>query len=358
MSENKEIRFIKPCRTQHEDHRMLTPELAAIAINQKRIVQINLDNCSIQRMEMLPPDPSLDAVKEVGLLPLVDILQSAPVALSAIGINEMPDKYVSRARAAYEKFCAKFWPSHKDDVEATQRDYDAESDAKTVEFKELDEGQRCTYGSAYIALLQIQNVRRAYSSLSPERQFEIYLHSMIGMLDMVSAFELELAKHAFWDVSANEINQLPESAQSRLRDIKENFTKLQSSLKKYKERAFNGAMDIHWLSGANLSQDLNLTLKVGKAELLVDNWVGTNDHKLYRISKDIHSVYAEGSTMKRFAYTRETALEKYPYWKYVDRLANDVLGYRARKGYTPLNELLPRIDRSVAQLEGDLAKFF
>lgn len=315
MSENKEIKFIKPCRMRHEEHRMLTPELAVAAIRQKRVVQINLDNCSIQRMEMLPPDPSLDDVKEVGLLPLVDILQSAPVALSAIGINEMPDKYVSRARAAYEKFCAKFWSSHQDDIEATQRDYDANSVAKTIEFNELSDGQRSTYGSAYVALLQIQNIRRTYPAKSPEQQFEIYLYSMIGMLNMVSAFELELAKHAFWDVSANEINQLPDSAQGRLRDIKENFTKLQSSLQKCKERAFNGAMDIHWLSGANLSQDLNLTLKIGETELLVDNWVGTNDHKLYRISKDIHSVYAEGSTMKRLACTREAALEKYQYWE-------------------------------------------
>jgi hypothetical protein len=288
----------------------------------------------------------------------VDILQTAHVALSAIGINEMPDKYVSGAKAAYEKFCARFWPGHKDDIEATQRDYDADSDAKSVEFKELDEGQRSMYGSAYVALLQIQNVRRAYSSLSPEQQFEIYLHSMIGMLGMVSAFELELAKHAFWDISSNEINQLPESVQSRLRDIKGNFTKLQSSLKKCKERAFNGAMDIHWLSGSNLSQDLNLTLKVDKTELLVDNWVGTTDHKLYRISKEMHSVYAEGSTMKRFACTREVALEGHQYWKHVDRLANNVLDYRVRHGYAPLNDILLRIDRSVAQLEEGLQRFF
>lgn len=358
MSENQEIRFIKPCRMRHEEHRILTPEYAARIASLGRIVQINLDNCSVQRMEKLAASSTLDDVERVGLMPLVNILQNAPVALSAIGINEMPDKWVVGARAAYERFCAKYWPGHSDDVDATHRCYEETSTARRIEFKDLDAGQRCTYGSAYVALLQIQNVRRTYQSRSPEQQFEIYLHSMITMLKMVSGFELEIAKHAFWDIDVNALNELPENVQSRLRDIKENFIKLQSSPKKCREFAFNGAMDIHWLSGANLSEDLDLVLNIGSTRLVVDNWVGTNDIKLYRISKDIHSVYDDGSTMKRIAVTRESILEKYQYWKQVDRMSMDILGYRARTGHAPLDDLLASIDSSVNQVESDLAVQF
>lgn len=358
MSENTEIRFIKPCRRRDEAHRMLTPEYAELMNQLGRRVQINLDNCSLQRMEQLPANPTLDDVEEVGLRPLVDILQQAPIALTAIGLNEMPDVWVGGARDAYERFCAQFWPGHFNDVEATAREYDPNSLAKKVEFKHLNEGRRCTYGSAYVALLQIQNIRRTYQSWRPEQQFEIYLHSMITMLNMVSGFEVEIAKHVFWEVDANAINQLPKSVQSRLRDIKENFSKLQSSMQKCRQFAFNGAMDLHWLSGANLAEDLGLTIKIGSANLVVDNWVGTNDHKLYRISKDIHSVYHGGVSMKRVAITREPELGAVEYWKEVDRMTNDILGYRLRTGYTPLDDLLPRIDRSVALIEDDLVKIF
>ncbi len=341
----------------HEEHRILTPQYAGWIALQGGIVQINLDNCSIQRMEQLPSDPTLEDAEAVGLLPLVEILQSAPVALSAIGMTEMPDKWVAQARAAYQRFCAKFWPGHMDDIEATERDYDPESTEKKIKYEELSDGQRCTYGSAYIALLQMQNIRRTYSAMSPERQFEIYLHSMVALLDMVSAFEVEVAKHAFWDLHADEINRLPPSVHSRLKDMKENFTKLQGSLKKCKEFALNGAIDIYWLSGANLAGNLNITLKTGGGEMWIDNWVGTNDNKLYRIAKDIHSVFHDGATMKRLAVTREKALEEWPYWKQVDRMCDDIFGYRLRAGLASLDEgYLTKIDKSVAYLESELTK--
>lgn len=320
------------------------------------MAQINLDNCSLQRMEQLPPVPTLRDAEQVGLLPLVQILRSAPVALSAIGVNEMPDCRVGGAKLAYERFCAAFWPDHKDDIEATHRAYDRAATERKVEFSELDEGARCTYGAAYVAILQMQNINRTYSFLSPEEKFEAYLHSIIGMLDIVSAFENEIAKYAFWDLPANEINRLPERVCLRRKDIKENFTKLQGSVSKCKQFSFNGAMDLHWLSGANLSEDLGTNLKVGNDEFVVDHWVGTNDIKLYRISKDIHSVPSEGSTMKILACSREPELEASPYWRSIDRMTKGVLQYRKRVGYGEVDQLLERIDRAVAHLEEQLLK--
>ena len=45
-------------------------------------------------------------------------------------------------------------------------------------------------------------------------------------------------------------------------DIKYNFTKVKSTLDKCREFAFDAAMDIHWLSGANLAEDLNLSINI------------------------------------------------------------------------------------------------
>ncbi|WP_220348422.1 hypothetical protein [Alkalilimnicola ehrlichii] len=113
---------------------------------------------------------------------------------------------------------------------------------------------------------------------------------------------------------------------------------------------------MHWLSGANLSEDLGTTLKVGNLELAVDNWVGTNDIKLYRISRDIHSVPREGSTMKVLAFSREPELEASAYWRSIDRMALDVLLHRKQVGYGEVDQLLERIDGAVAHLEEQLLK--
>jgi len=356
VSENLDIRFIKPCRHSEEGHRDLTPEYAARLFKMGLVAQINLDNCSLQRMETLPPAPTLADAEKVGLLPLVQILQSAPVALSAIGINEMPDSRVSDANLAYERFCAAFWPGHKDDIDATHRAYDKTSTERTVQFCELGDGARCTYGMAYVALLLMQNINRSFPALGPSEKFAAYLHGIIGMLDIVSSFELEIAKYAFWSLSDNEINRLPERVRVRRKDIKENFTKLQGSVRKCKHFAFNGAMDLHWLSGANLSEDLGATLKIGSFEFALDNWVGTNDIKLYRISRDIHSVPSEGSRTKALAFSREPELRASQYWRSVDRTAADVLMHRRQAGYGKVDELLTKIDGAVTHLEEQLQR--
>jgi hypothetical protein len=209
---------------------------------------------------------------------------------------------------------------------------------------------------AYVALLHMQNINRNFPSLDPLDRFAAYLHGIIGMLDIVSSFELEIAKYAFWHLSDNEINRLPERVRMRRKDIKENFTKSQSSVSKCKQFAFNGAMDLHWLSGANLSEDLGATLKIGNAEFAIDNWVGTNDVKLYRISRDIHSVPSEGLRTKALAFSRETELQTAQYWRSADRMAKDVLMHRRRTGYGKVDELLTKIDGAVSYLEAQLMR--
>lgn len=327
-------------------------------LGQGRIVQIGLDNCTLQRMEELPVKPSRAAAEVVGLLPLIEFLQHAPgVALTAMGTHEMPGNRVAKAKWAYENFCSTFWPGHRDDVEALHRDYDEDSKDRWVEFTELGEGARCVYGPSYVALLQMQNIRRTYLSLSPEEKFEAYLHSMAGMLDLVSGFELEIAKYAFWEISHVGIDRLPNQVRVRRADIKENFTRQQSTVRKCKRAAFNGAMDLHWLSGANLSEDLGCSIKTDSGEFALDNWVGTNDLKLYRICRDLHSAPHKGSKTKRFVHTRESALKEIPYWRNVDRISKDVMLYRHAGGYRSLDRtLLSCVDSAVNHLEGELRK--
>lgn len=358
MSERSVIQFIKPCRDPHEDHRVLTPQYAQDMLKQGRIVQIGLDNCTLQRMEELPAKPSRAAAEAVGLLPLIKFLQCAPgVALTAIGTHEMPGNRVAKANWAYENFCAAFWPGHKDDFESTHREFDEDSADRWVEFTELSEGARCVYGLSYVALLQMQNIRRTYPSLSPEEKFEVYLHSMAGMLDLISAFELEIAKYAFWEISHVNIDKLPDRVRLRRGDIKENFTKQQSTVSKCKRAAFNGAMDLHWLRGASLSEDLGATIKTDVGEFSLDNWVGTNDLKLYRICRDLYSTPFNGSSAMRIVLARESAMEALPYWRNVDRMSKDVMMYRHVCGYRPLDEtLLSNVDAAVKHLEGELRK--
>ena len=327
-------------------------------LRQGRIVQIGLDNCTLQRMEMLPVKPSRAAAEAVGLLPLVEFLQRSPgVALTAMGTHEMPGNRVARAKWAYENFCSTFWPEHRDDVEASHREFDDESTDRWVEFTELSEGARCVYGLPYVALLQMQNIRRTYPSLSPEERFEAYLHSMAGMLDLISAFELEIAKYAFWEISHVGIDRLPDEVRLRRAAIKENFTKLQPTVSKCKRAAFNGAMDLHWLSGANLSEDFGATIRTDVGVFSLDNWVGTNDLKLFRICRDLHSTPYNGSSTMRFVRAREAAMEALPYWRNVDRMSKDVMLYRHVCGYRSLDKtLLPNVDAAVKHLEGELRK--
>lgn len=356
MTKNRDIQFIKPCRGPDEGHRELTPEYALECFRSGKVVQINLDNCSLQRMEKLPENPSIEDAEKEGLLPLIHILQKAPlISLTAIGVNEMPDKHVANSMKAYQNFCDAFWPGHTDDFEATHREFDSHSQVRKVAFKELDDDARCTYGMSYVAILQIQNIKLNHSTKSSEEQFELYIHSMIGLIDILNAFEIEIAKYAFWNLTSNEINQLPETIQNRLRDIKKNFTKTGSNIDKCRWLAFDAAMDIHWLSGANLAEDLGVTLDVFGKKLKIDNWVGTNDHKLFNICQDIHSVYYEGSNMKLLATTREEELSNLKYWAFVDQLAENVTKFRKKSGYSKQIDLLSSIDSAVEYVERELS---
>lgn len=359
MKENREIQFIKPCRGVNERHRKLTPAYTLECLRKGKVAQINLDNCSLQRMEQLPDNPTIEDADRVGLLPLVNILQNSPlISLTALGVNEMPEKYIANSMRAYRTFCDTFWPGHKDDTEATHRTFDDHSTNRKVDFRKLPETARCTYGISYIAILQIQNIKLNHPEKSPEEQFELYMYSMICMLDILNAFDIEVAKYAFWKLSAKETNKLPENIQTRRRNIKNNFTKTGTNIDKCRWIAFDAAMDIYWLRSSNLAEDIDVTLNAFGKELKIDNWVGTNDHKLFNICYDIHWIDHEGSKSKILAATREEELSSLNYWRNVDQISKDMAEFRKSIGYRKMDNLLNKIDSSVEHIEKEIHSHF
>ncbi|MCA6926048.1 hypothetical protein [Pectobacterium versatile] len=358
MNKRSDIKFIRPCHFIYEDRKKLTPEYTLQLLKKRRVVQINLDNCSLQRMEELSPTATLEDVRRVGLLPLVELLQTGEVCLTAIGVNEMPDSWVEKSMAAYQNFCRLFWPGHIDDPDATFRDYSSEPEKNKVLFQDLSDEARTVYGFHYVPMLQIQNIKLSYKSFTPEKKFEIYLFSIISFIDIISAYDLEIAKYAFWDIDSNTINCLPEQIHKRRKYIKENFYRNGSSLERCRWHAFDSAMDLHWLTGANFSEDISSHITIRGEKIIVEHWVGTTDHKLYYISKDIHHVYHDGSTMKELMSTREDELSEFNYWKSVDRLAENVLRFRQQSKKGMQSNITERIDLAVKVIEKELSIYF
>ena len=250
----------------------------------------------------------------------------------------------------------KFWPGHKDDMEATERNYDPSSNSKKIQFQGLSEGYRAALGCSYVSLLQIQNIRATFPLLSPVEKFQAHMYSLTHMLDFVSAFELEIAKYAYWNIDYKELAKFPQTVQQRHKDIKDNFSKKQKSINKCREFALNGAMDLHWLTGSKMAEDLEVYIQVDGKRMLIDNWVGTNDHKLFRISQDIHSVYSNGSSLKKLAVTRERELSTHSYWKAVDAFSDYILEYRSKRIKNEYLNLLDNIDNAVNHLEKNLER--
>ena len=207
-------------------------------------------------------------------------------------------------------------------------------------------------------MLQIQNIKLNYSSHSPEQKFEIYIHSIISFIDLISAYDLEIAKYAFWDIDSNTINRLSERIHKRRKYIKNNFYKNGSDLDRCCWVAFDSAMDIHWLTGANLSEDIGMTININGMRYSVEHWVGTNDHKLHYIAQDIHHVYHDGSTMKALESSREDELSSFPYWRFVDRMSEDILRFRMMSGKGTPSNITERIDIAVKSIENDLSNYF
>ncbi|MDG6894306.1 hypothetical protein [Volucribacter amazonae] len=319
---------------------------------QREAIQINLDNCSIQRMEQLNEYSTLDDVREMGLYPLYRLLNECPnMLMSALGIKEMPGIYIPKARKAYNLFCKKFWKTSSDDPLATNKEI--VENEQVFSFHELSEISKKALGCFYLPYLLIQQIYKSDKTISGAKKFEKYLYGIAYYLDMVSGFEMEIAKYAFWDISEKEIHSLPENIRERRRRIRNNFCKERNSLQAIRVASMNAAMDTYWIRSIGFGTEKKEVLSNGYT--ISEHWLATNDDKLYVIANDIKPKEKSGQFGYFLETVRESELLAFQYWKDVDLLSDTVLEYRKNK-INKFNDKIEDIERAILKIETELKK--
>lgn len=318
----------------------------------KEAIQINLDNCAIQRMERLTEQSTLDDVKDVGLYPLYRLLNECPnIVMAALGLNEMPGCYVSKARKAYNLFCEKFWKGHQDDPLATHRTI-IENEEKFI-FSRLDLDKKKLLGFFYLPYLLIQQIYKSDSDISDIKKFEKYLYGVSFYLDTISGFEMEVAKYAFWDIEEKEIHNLPEEIRNRRKRIRNNFCKEKNSWESIQSSAMNAAMDTFWIRCIGFGTDKKEKLPNGYT--ISEHWLATNDDKLYFIANDIKPIKTQQGFGCLLETVREPELLKFSYWNEVDKLANNLLETR-RFQKNQFDIKIENIEKSILEIENEIKK--
>lgn len=345
------VQFTKACRYEHEGHINLTPEYIQKVALSGKVVQINIDLNIIIEMENLKDDATLEDVEACGLKPLYDALHTGLVVMSCMGVNEAREKDISNKHDGYERFCEKFWPGNVTDSKATYRKYSRTEPQNTFNYWGLSDAERYIYGHTYISMMLIQDIRKNHRA-SEFDKFNCYLNGIIGMIDQVNGFETEIAKYAFWNPKSIELQNASENLRKRFDDIKANFLK-KSSKKTILEHCLNATMDIMWLSGSALSEEMGNPIEIDGVIRPVENWLATLDGKLHRISRDMHSCIYEGSNVKRFATARDHEMLSFKYWTEVDQLSHSMLLSRSIKKQTEIDQQkkLKRIDKMVEEME-------
>lgn len=363
------MKFIKPTRSHIGKPIELTKGYVIQKwIREQKLVQVMLDNCSIQNMEhmyMYTDSCGREATESdvylFGLGPLYELLKTSMIVLSATGLDEMPGSKVNMALQGYLRFCDQFWPGHQDDKDASYKNLNRISDEQRVDFNSLPDEARAAYGLPYISYLLYQKLYRCDSGLTPEKKFEAYLYGMIHYLDVLSAFELEVMKYLFWDTNRKVLHPLPQTVQDRYKRIKDNFGKAGTkTVERCRYIAFDRAMDSMWLKMANTAEDNDVGIDINGLDVKVEMWLGTSDQKLFEISKDIYSSPTSYSSMGRLSVVREEELSMLPYWKFVDNLSNDILLSRhgVKSGEVSYKEHLSRIDLAIIDIERSLYGYF
>lgn len=319
----------------------------------KEAIQINLDNCTIQRMERLNDQSTLDDVREVGLYPLYRLLNECPnIVMTALGLNEMPGRYISNARKSYNLFCEKFWKGHQDDPLATNKII-IENEKQFI-FSNLTPDEKKALGIFYLPYLLIQQIYKSDSDTSGIKKFEKYLYGVSFYLDMISSFEMEIAKYAFWDIREKEIHNLPEKIRNRRKRIKNNFCKERNSWESIQASAMNAAMDTYWIRCIGFGTEQKEKLPNGYT--ISEHWLATNDDKLYIIANDIKPIKTAQGFGYRLETIREPELLEFSYWNEVDKLANIFL--ETRKFQKNQFELkIENIEKSIVEIETEIKKY-
>jgi hypothetical protein len=292
------------------------------------VVQLNLDLNALIQMEQLTRDSTVEDLSKLGLGPLYDLLQTGLVVMTAAGVNEAKETHISKKHAAYELFCELFWKSHKTDKKATYRTPQSDSPLDQRNFWGLTDAERYFYGHFYVAMLLIQDIKKNHA-LTPIKQFESYLSGMISMVDRLHAFEIEIAKFAFWSPTSREIESFSPKLKQIYKDMKNNFYRKKGGKKSFAAHCMNAAMDISWLGSAAMSEEMGADIEIDGVTFKVEQWLATTDQKLHRLSKEYHHIREKDSNTKHFANYRDDEMDSYAYWREVDELSSRISRQRS-----------------------------
>lgn len=366
MSKNNGIKHINEVSFFHPLEKLNTAanrkECLFKLSKKKEAVQLNLDNCVIQKMEELyhrSKQPIIDDVKQLGLFPLVDLLNAfpkAPILMTPIGVLEMPNRYHKGAKGAFERFCQQFWSTSTDDPKGTQLEKTEGADIK-LEFQYFTPLAKQMYGMSYLPFLLIQEILCCHSEETAMQKLERYVYGVIHYLDMISGFELEIAKYAFWELTEQEVHELPETLRERRQNLKRNFYKKQNALEKCKAFSLNAAMDKFWLNPIYVNHQHPEKLDYGYT--VTQHWFVTLDQKLYKTANDITSLLSpSGSYGHAIAVVRENEMRTSDYWKAADKFTDNLLKERKLSNINALEKKLGSIERSVIEINKSLEKYF
>lgn len=323
--------------------------------SKKELVQINLDNCTIQRMEKINENSTVDDLKTLGLHPLYRLLNESPnVFLCPFGIIEMPGVKVNMAKKGYELFCEKFWPSHINDENQTGLVYD--KNQLKMDIHDLSDDAQYVR-SIYLSYLLMQQILHRHKDKSGVKKFEYYIYGAIHYLDVISAFELEIAKYAFWDIKEKELHNLPKEILTRRKNLKKNFTQLSNSIDKTKANCLNATMDTIWLRAGQLLSQKNNHEELKNGYRISEHWLATVDKKLYQSAQDIISIPTPLGFGYFISIYREKEMKNLDYWRQVDSISDNLLLDRRNK-HKNYEEKINNISKCIKEIEDDLGQYF
>jgi hypothetical protein len=321
-TKGKHLRFIKSVWDTKDQAPLLTATYANDLLSKGKVVQVIADNCVLQAMEKLPQIKDQEAIRKLGLVPLVDLLNSSTIAFSPFGFFEMPGMHKETAIAAYNLFCDLYWSRHENDglQFAPIRTKQSQS---YIGFSDLDDAQKMVLSPNYYAFLMIQLIQRVYCDVSAIEKIQIYLSAVVNTLNIISEFHLEIAKFAFWDADFAKDNSLHQEIILLRKDLKENFFKSPQKSNKSLQIAFNAAMDYFWIFSGGSAPLVDMKISINNVDHGIEVWIATLDEKLARIHDYMHPVLAL-KDQHALAIYRKPDMKKFGYWENVDSISNGI----------------------------------
>lgn len=275
----KQTYFFRPSHPLNKREKLdidLIRRNIAVGIETTLLIDTNL-LIAIEKTVKLGNTSSI--MEQAGLKRLVSLALGSPpksLCLSpGLALAEMPPALASRAQSAYQSFCKVHLPTFAD----TPNTINSIFEGKVVDygFNDLEEAKKKLLAIPYYALL-ILNLADKQSKAKPQVKFERYIEELANNLNVLSAKEIEIAKHCLFEPKASDKTKIDLRKKLRSNFLKTKEDKGISSAKDAFSVAFNGACDLTLINAATRLQ------RNGLDGVTQDCWVVTADRKLYEFS--------------------------------------------------------------------------